>query len=94
MSFFSRLFGGSKSESKAPSAKPEEYAGYLIYAEPRKNGPQWQTMGRITKDFDGEVKEHVFIRADTHGSEEEAITFTLRKGRQIVDEAKDAIFDQ
>lgn len=93
MSFFSRLFGGKQTEDTRTEIEPEEYKGYLIYAEPQRNGGQWQTMGRITKQVDGVIKEHEFIRADTHSSEEEATTFTLRKARQIIDEVSDSMFD-
>lgn len=42
--------------------------------------------------IDGEAKEHKFIRADRHASMEDAVTFSLAKGRQIVDEQGDRLF--
>ena len=37
--------------------------------------------------------EHRFIRADRHASLEEAVEFSLSKGRQIVDQQGERIFD-
>ena len=38
-------------------------------------------------------KEHRFIRADTYGSYEDAVNFTLSKARQIIDLQGVRIFD-
>lgn len=92
MSFLSRLFGGKSDDQATPKAKPEEYEGYLIYAEPTRRNGQWQTSGRITKQFGEETKEHTFIRADTHASEQEAREFSARKAKQVIKEQGDAIF--
>ncbi|SDR34422.1 HlyU family transcriptional regulator [Pseudovibrio sp. Tun.PSC04-5.I4] len=92
MGIFSRLFGGKSEEKSAPTAKAEEFNGYLIYAEPSRRGSQWQTSGRITKHFGEDVKEHTFIRADTHASEEEAVEFSSRKAKQIIKEMGDGMF--
>ncbi|KZK80556.1 HlyU family transcriptional regulator [Pseudovibrio ascidiaceicola] len=92
MGFFSNLFGGNKDEKSTPAAKAEEFEGYLIYSEPSRRGGQWQTAGRITKQFGEETKEHTFIRADTHGSEDEAKEFSSRKAKQIIKEMGDGMF--
>ncbi len=92
MGIFSRLFGGSKDEQSAPAAKPEEFEGYLIYSEPTRRNGQWQTAGRITKEFGEDIKEHTFIRADTHASEDEAKEFSARKAKQIIKEMGDGMF--
>ena len=39
------------------------------------------------------MKEHRFIRAETHGSKDEAVAFAISKGQQIIDERGDKIFD-
>ena len=82
------LFGGG---SDAPDPKPAasssvEYKGFTIRAEPYKEGGQYQTAGVIAKEIDGVVKEHRFIRADRYAALDDAIAFTLAKGRQIIDQ--------
>lgn len=92
MGIFSRLFGGKSEEKSTPTAQAEEFEGYLIYAEPSRRGGQWQTSGRLTKQFGEDVKEHMFIRADTHASEEEAAAFSSRKAKQIIKEMGEGMF--
>jgi hypothetical protein len=38
------------------------------------------------------VKEHRFIRVDTHASKDDAIAFSITKAQQIIDEQGDRIF--
>lgn len=96
MSFFKSLFGWNKSGPDAEAAPTEgatlEHKGFLITAAPFRNEGQFQTAGRITKEVGGEMKEHKFIRADRHASHEDAVTFSLSKGRQIVDEQGERLF--
>ncbi|MFD2207767.1 HlyU family transcriptional regulator [Kiloniella antarctica] len=98
MSFFSKLFGNSK--SKEPDTPPEEepvfYKGYAIRVAPGKadNG-QWRLSGYIVKASEEESEsdmERFYLRADTFPSREEAVDFSLRKGRQIIDEQGDRLF--
>ena len=49
-----------------------EYNGYRIRAAPFRDGGQFQTAGIIEKDFPDGMKEHRFIRAEKHGSQDEA----------------------
>ncbi len=92
MSFLKRLFGGG-GEKEPAAAEAVEYNGYLITARPKRgdNG-QFLTAGTIAKDFPEGRKEHVFIRADTHASEEEAKRFSVQKAQRIIDEQGDRIF--
>ena len=46
----------------------------------------------IEKDFPEGTKEHRFIRADKHSSADDASTFAISKGKQIIDEQGDRIF--
>ena len=48
----------------------------------------------ITKTFEDGVKEHPFIRAETHGSKDEAEAFSITKGKQIVDDFADRMFKE
>jgi len=97
-SFLSGLFGklrGSETAVEAPkrSDKAESYKGYEIHPLPKQASGQWRLAGRIVKAGEGiEEKEAEFVRADTFPSKEEAETFSLRKGRQIIDERGDNLF--
>lgn len=85
-----RLVGGGVS---APSAAPAvEYKGYRIRPTPYRNKDQYQTAGTIEKDTPGGVQEHKFIRADTYASLDDAIAFTITKGKQLIDQQGDRIF--
>jgi len=90
MSFLKKLFGlgaPAADESGRPAASESiEYNGFTIRAEPYKEGGQYQTAGVIAQEIDGVVKEHRFVRADRYAALDDAIAFTLTKGKQIVDE--------
>ncbi|NBN63285.1 transcriptional regulator [Microvirga tunisiensis] len=86
------LFKGSGPKAPEGPAAQEDYKGFLILAEPRQAGGQWQIAGRILKEVDGEAREHVFIRADQLPSRDEAADFMLRKARSMIDQQGDGIF--
>ncbi len=69
-----------------------DYKGYKIRPISYLQGSQWLTAGVITKQFADGVKEHRFIRADTHGTKDDADAFSIAKARQIVDEQGDKLF--
>ncbi len=99
MSFLKSIFGGKRlSETDAPSAggkaaKIAEHKGFTIEARPYKEGGQFQLAGTIVKEIDGVRREHKFIRSDRFAGLDEAAEFALVKGRQIVDERGDKVFD-
>ena len=94
MSFWRNLFGGAASGPPAPEkAEPVEYNGYLIRAAPFKSEGKFQTAGTIEKEILGVRKEHRFIRADSHPIYDDAVTFTVAKARQIIDQQGDRLFD-
>jgi len=72
-----RLFGGSA--AAPPEEDPVEYNGYRIRPTPFPRLGQYQTAGVIEKEIGGEVKEHRFVRAETHSSHEEAIAYSIVK---------------
>jgi hypothetical protein len=97
MSFLKKLFGfGSSDESAAAApaapAKSVEYEGFVIHAAPYKEAGQYQTAGTVEKEVGGVKKEHRFIRAERHPSLDEAVEFSLMKGRQLVDEQGERMF--
>ena len=89
----SHLFGGrGEGESREPSAPPVEYRGYRIHPTPYRTQGKYQTAGVIEKDGPAGLKEHRFVRAETHESREDAIAFSISKGKQIIDERGDRVF--
>jgi len=96
--FFRSLMGSEGSggdRAGAPPARGEtvDYNGYSIAPACRKQGSQWLTAGVITKPFGDDVKEHHFIRADLHANKQDAETCAVMKGKRIVDEQGDAMFE-
>ncbi|MCQ2004396.1 HlyU family transcriptional regulator [Rhizobium sp. NRK18] len=89
-SIFSKIasiFSSGDKGAAAPSAtQTEDYQGLTIFAEPMKEGGQYRLAGRIEKSCEGSPMVRSFIRADLFSSSDEAIEFTLRKGRQIIDQ--------
>ncbi|WP_315924223.1 HlyU family transcriptional regulator [Mesorhizobium sp. SP-1A] len=99
MSFLKRLFGGGSSEAAeagasapAKAAKQVEHKGFTIAATPYKEEGQYQTCGVVSKEIDGEVKEHRFVRADRFAGLDDAVEVSIRKGIQLVDEQGEQIF--
>ncbi len=95
MSILKFLFGG---KSETQDAKPkllgeDDYKGFIISAIEMKSGSEYQLFGRIEKEINGEIKVKEFIRADKLSSIEEARKFTHKKGRQIIDEQGEELFN-
>lgn len=95
MSFWKSLFGGGKATSDAPSApaRSVEHEGYLIEAAPYPAEGQFQIAGTISKTIDGVRREHRFVRADRCVAIEDAAEMSIRKGKQIVEQMGDRIFE-
>ena len=97
MSFLKRLFGmsggddGGEAQGKS-TGTALDYNGFKILATPYKADGQFQTCGVISKEIDGVVKEHRFVRADRFPSQTEAADMALKKGQQIVKERGDRLF--
>ncbi len=87
--FFKALF--SKTEVKIDST---EYQGYSITPILEDSGGVYYTRGKINKEIDGENKEAIFIRADSHSSPAQAEEYSIIKAKQIIDEQGDSIFNQ
>jgi hypothetical protein len=87
---WNRLAGGGAGD--AETAPAVEYKGYRIRPAPYRTDSVYQTAGIIEKDTPEGVKEHRFVRADTHPSKDDAITFAISKAKQIIDLQGDRIF--
>jgi hypothetical protein len=81
--------GGVAAEEAMPAV---EYKGYRIRPAPYLNNGQYQTAGVIQKDAADGVKEHRFIRAETHPSKDDAAAFAITKAKQIIDQQGDRVF--
>ena len=96
MSFLKKLFGGGEKAEVVGEGKPVgeaiEHKGFRIVATPYKADGQFQTCGVISKEIDGVVIEHRFVRADRFGSPNEAADMALKKGQQIVNEQGERLF--
>ncbi len=88
------LGGGERAEAGPGAVKADavEYKGYRIRPEPYKVANGFQTCGVIEKEFPDGRKEHRFIRADTYSSADDAVEFTVTKGKLIVDQDGDRMF--
>ena len=95
MSFWKKLFGTSSAENGAPAkaARDEQHSGYRIEAVPYAEAGQFQVAGIISKEIDGSVKQHRFVRADRFSTIDEAADFSVMKARQIIDQQGDRIFE-
>jgi hypothetical protein len=90
---WNRLAGGSSAANREePPAEALEYKGFRIRPAPYSAKGGYQTAGIIEKDSQTGVKEHRFVRAETHPSKDEAAAFAIAKGKQIIDEQGDRIF--
>ncbi len=90
---WTRFAGGGTSGVTEPAAEAVEYKGFRIRPAPYPSKGQYQTAGIIEKDSETGLKEHRFVRAETHASRADAEAFAIVKGKQIVDEQGDRIFD-
>jgi hypothetical protein len=89
-SLFAGLTAGAGGGEAAP-AETVEYKGYRIKPAPYQNNGVYQT-GTIEKDGPDGVREHRFVRADTHPNRDDAIAFAVSKAKQIIDLQGDRIF--
>ena len=89
-----QLAGASATDESAAEPGPAvEYKGYRIRPAPYKTSGVYQTAGIIEKDFPAGVKEHRFVRADTHHGKEDATAFAISKAKQIIDLQGDRMFE-
>lgn len=93
MSFLKKLFGAGGSNDKGAASFAEiEHEGYLIRPAPMKEGSQFRICGTVSKEIDGQVREHRLIRADLFPSADEAAEAMIRKAKQVIREQGEKIF--
>ncbi len=92
MSFLKKLFGGGKTQAPEAPGPSETHDGFTIVATPYEANGRWQLCGIISREQNGVLQEHRFVRADNFGSRGEAEEMTLFKARQIIDQMGERIF--
>ena len=90
MGLFSRLFVSSPKQE--PVIEPIEYKSFLIYPNSERDGNQFRIAGKITKEINGELKEHRFIRSDVISLKSDADELMLRKAKMLIDQIAESIF--
>ena len=97
MSFLSKLFGGGDKAASTPAGDKvldqESYKDFVIKAVEMRAGSEYQLAGTIEKEIDGDLKSYKFVLADRMSSKDDLIAMALGKGRQIIDEQGDKIFN-
>ncbi len=88
---FSTLF--KNQATPAVEVVPTEYAGYLIYPEPMAEGGQYRLAGRITKEVEGVVLTHRFIRSDLFVNPADAERFMVQKAHTFIDQMGERMFE-
>ncbi len=88
-----KIFGSGGGAAEEAAGEAVEYKGFRIRPAPYRAEGQFQTAGVIEKDFPEGMKEHRFVRAEKHASKDDAASFSVTKGQQIIDERGDRIFD-
>lgn len=92
MNFLKRLFGFGDEVTSLNSIAQVDYEGFHIVTMPANEGGQFRVCATISKEIDGEMKEHKLVRADMCSTKEEASDIALRKAQQIIDEQGERIF--
>ena len=97
-SFVSRFLKGFTGQSDGGKNRSAErgdavdYKDLVICPAPEREGQQWRIAGVIIKKSGDADLERTFTRADTVASREEAMTISVRKGKQIIDERGSGLF--
>lgn len=88
-------FFGGQSAPASPVVSDETREAYkdlTLVAKPMKDGNQFRIAGFIEKNDGDRRMVRNFIRADVFSGEKEAVEFTMRKAKQIVDQHGPALF--
>ncbi len=93
LKFLHKLASGKKGDSDSAAARETlNYKGYTIIPTPKKVKAGWTTEGDISKEIGGVPKSQHFIRADTLSARDDAVSYSIRKAKLIIDEQGDGLF--
>jgi hypothetical protein len=95
--FLSRIgsiFGGAKQEQSAVRRDEEMvvYQDLRIYPMPIPEGGQWRLAATIVMGTGEEELEYALVRADVFSSRDDAVSYSVRKAKQIIDEQGEKLF--
>ena len=76
----------------APTEEPVTHEGYVIQPLPERDGGGWRVQADISREIDGEMKTHRFIRADTFPDKAAAVSTTILKAKRVIDEQGERLF--
>lgn len=89
--FLRNVFSGGSGEAAA-AADPVDYNGFRIVPSPQRSEGGWRVHGVISKESQGEVRTHEFIRADSISDRDGAIEMTISKAKRTIDEQGERLF--
>jgi hypothetical protein len=92
--FFQNATSGAVRDGIAVRSAAETYKDFKIQPAPRKQGSQWLTAGLISKSGSDGEQVSEFVRSDMFSSRDDAESCAMVKGRQIIDEQGDSLFDR
>lgn len=84
--------GGGGEAAEGVAGEAVEYRDYVIRPRPVRQAGGFLTAGTIVKETPEGRREHRFVRADTHSSEEDARRFMVQKAQRLIDELGDRLF--
>ena len=95
MSWLTRLLGGGEMARAETSTHghPEMHEGYEIRPAPTKAEGGWRIAATIEKEVGGERKVHKLVRADVIADRDAAVTASIAKARQVIDQQGESLFD-
>ena len=91
--FLRKLVAGTPGAASA-AADPVAYNGFQIVPTPSRTDGGWRVQAVISKEMQGEVKTHEFVRADIVSDRDGAIEMTINKARRTIDEQGERIFQE
>jgi hypothetical protein len=91
MSFFRRLFGGKVDKEPAPVAEID-HQGYHISTTPVPENGQYRLAATISREVNGEHRQHRLVRADLFPSADQASEAAIRKAKIVIEEQGDKLF--
>ena len=95
MSLLSRLFGKGGGQPKdPPKGDPVRHKGFDIYPLPVAEGGQHRICALIEKETGGGKRSHWMIRADLLNDRDAAVEASLLKGKSLIDQQGERIFDE
>lgn len=90
---WARLTGTGGEAAPEEASEEVEHDGFVIRPTPYKEGGQYQVAGTIEKRTEAGVRIHRFVRADRMATRDDAVSFTVAKARQIIDQMGERMFD-